>query len=134
MKLQRPIVFFDGVCGLCSEFIDFLFSVDKKEHFLVAALQGETAKQYLSEKQILDLDTVAVYDPKTQKILERSRAIFYVLRNVGGIWFVVSLFSVFPQFVTDFAYKIIAKYRYIIFGKKETCRMPTPSERARFLN
>lgn len=129
---DRPIVFFDGVCGLCNGFIDFLFTVDRRQQFVVAALQGETAAALLPRERREQLSTIVVRDPDG-RLREKSDAVFYVLQAVGGLWRVVSWLRILPRFVRDTGYDIVAKSRYAVFGKKDTCRMPTASERQRFL-
>jgi len=129
---DKPIIFFDGVCGLCSTFVDFVMSIDKKAVHMFSPLQGSTAEQMLTPQERADLDTVIVIQNGHK--LKKSEAIFQVLRNVGGLWGALALLSVLPSGLTDFGYETIAKFRYKLFGKKDSCRLPTPQERQRFLD
>lgn len=129
---DKPIIFFDGYCGLCSEFVDFVMKVDQQGVHMFTPLQGKTAEELLNPQERQDLDSVIVY--QNGRKLKRSEAVFQVLRNVGGVWTILSWFSLLPPALTDVGYNLVAKYRYKIFGKKESCRLPTSLERKRFLD
>lgn len=129
---KKPVVFFDGVCGLCNSFIDFLFGVDKKGYFNVSTLQGEYAKEKLPTKLTENLDSVVLYNEG--KTYTESDAVLFIYDKLGGIWKVFSFLKFIPKPIRDAGYKFIANNRYRFFGKKETCRFPTPEERARFIN
>jgi predicted DCC family thiol-disulfide oxidoreductase YuxK len=131
-KAPNPVIFFDGVCGLCNRFVDFVLRRDPGGHFQFAPLQGKTAAERLAPADITDLKTVVVVDGNGT--YRKSAAIIRVLRGLGGLWRLVgSLFWVVPRPIRDLGYSWIANNRYAIFGKRETCRMPSPGERARFL-
>jgi len=129
---DRPIIFFDGVCGLCNAVVDRLLRLDRKQVFLFAPLQGETAQRLLPpldedwrQWSILLLDEKGLHD--------KSDAALGICRKLGGVWSVVALLRFVPRFLRDPVYRVIARSRYRWFGKKEVCRIPTVGERARFL-
>ncbi len=126
------IVFFDGYCSLCNNFVDWLMQIDSRKQLKFASLQGETAAQLgvRSDKR-LDLDTL-VYVRGDQKF-ERSTAVLLILSDVGGIWSLSRAFLIVPQSLRDFVYKFIARNRYRIWKKRQTCRIPTVEEQGRFL-
>jgi len=134
-NMQPTIVFYDGLCGLCDGFVQFCLEEDTKHVLRFATLQGALAKETLgSEVAALALETIAVRttDGRT---LERSAAVLYVLRQLGGMWRVFGVAGrVFPGPVRDLVYRGVAKNRYRIFGKLDACRIPTPAERAQFLD
>jgi predicted DCC family thiol-disulfide oxidoreductase YuxK len=127
-----PVLFFDGVCGLCNRFIDFVITRDRAAVFRFAPLQGETARDHLPETDVRVINTMVLRDE--QGVFRKSTAAVRVLIRLGGAWRILggALWLV-PRPLRDAAYSVVARYRYAIFGKKETCRMPTPAERARFL-
>lgn len=128
-----PILFFDGVCGLCNSFVDFALRHDRKGHVLFAPLQGTTAATRLDAADTATLDTVVLLD--NGRSYKRSSAIARLLKQLGGIWSVLAwLLWLIPWPLRDFGYRIIAKVRYRLFGRKESCRLPSPEERARFLD
>tara|TARA_Y100000590_G_scaffold323369_1_gene366483 strand:+ start:210632 stop:211027 length:396 start_codon:yes stop_codon:yes gene_type:complete len=130
--VHKPILFFDGVCSLCNGFIDFLFRWDEKEQFTVASLQGNTAQEKLPVEYTRDLDTFVLYIDG--EIYVRSTAVLMVIKKLPFPWnFLGYIGMIFPKVIRDFVYKRIANNRYLMFGKKDSCRLPTPEERARFL-
>ena len=129
---EKPIIFFDGVCGLCGSFVDFLFSEDQRHIYNVATLQGATAQRLLRQERIDKLETLVILDRGCQ--LVKSEAVLSVFQNIGGFWKIFSLLKFVPLGIRDKIYDLVASNRYSIFGKKETCRVPTQNERVRFLD
>jgi len=128
---NKNIVFFDGLCGLCNSFVDFLLRIDRNNKLLFATLQGKTAKEYLPESQISDLDTLVYL--KGDRQLIKSTAVLQILSDLGGFWKVVIIFKLLPRFIRDAVYEFVAKNRLKWFGKRPSCRMPTEGELSRIL-
>ncbi len=132
MDPSHPVIFFDGVCGLCNRFVDFVIRRDSRGVFRFATLQGETARERLAEADVRDLKTVVLIDREGTH--RKSAAVLRVLGRLGGFWRGAAAVLWFvPRPLRDFAYSWIASNRYAIFGKKETCRLPNAAERGRFL-
>jgi len=129
--MQNNILFFDGVCGLCNKSVDFLIRIDKKKRILYAPLQGETAKIQLPPNAIQSLDSIVFQ--QNGKLYTKSDAALKVLYTLGGSWKLSGILFILPKVVRDVFYSFIARYRYVWFGKKETCRIPTKEERDLFL-
>lgn len=129
-QLQR-VIFFDGVCGLCNAWVDFILKRDRAGIFSFAPLQGNYAKEMEPEASE-NLNTM-IYHASGQRYY-RTGAILRILRDLGGIWCLAWVFWFVPFFIRDFFYGLIARNRYRIFGKKENCRIPTPEEKVRFLD
>lgn len=132
------ILLYDGVCGLCNHWVQFALARDPAAKFRFAPLQGETAKQILSRHGMdpEKLDTVyLVLDPDgpKERLLTKGRAIGRVLYELGGLWRLPALVRFLPSALLDFGYDLIANRRYRWFGKHESCPIPTPAQRARFL-
>ena len=128
-----PILFFDGVCGLCSLLVDFSLRHDRNGLVRFAPLQGAMAAALLTDDDIADLDTVVFADDGV--LIRRSSAVVELLRQLGGPWrFVATLLWLVPGPLRDAGYRIVARSRYRIFGRQDTCRVPTPGERERFLD
>ena len=135
-QVQRPIVFFDGVCGLCNRSVDFLLSLDRNQKLLFAPLQGETARKYLRPEQAevrpADLRSIVYWEDG--RGVRCSTAIVRSLLQIGGIWRLAGYaLWIIPRPLRDWGYTVIASNRYRWFGKSESCRMPAPGERERFL-
>ena len=140
----QTIVFFDGYCGLCNGVVDFMIDRDHERRLRYSPLQGETAKTLLSESERTDLDTVIVArrtfesadSPASLKLekYRKSEAVFVALRELGPTYKTLAdLGQVFPEFVRDTVYDLIAKNRFTLFGRRETCRAPSKEERTLFL-
>lgn len=135
----HPIVFYDGVCGLCNHLVQFLLKHDHRDRLRFASLQSEFASQFLIRHGVdpKDLDTVYVvknHGQADEALLERSDAILYMLNQLGGIWSWSGIGRLLPKAVRDAVYKIVARNRYRVFGKYESCMLPDPKHRAKFLD
>ena len=135
----NPIVLYDGVCGLCNRLVQFLLKRDKRDRFRFASLQSEFAQRLMTRHGVdpHDLDTVYVvkdHNQSNETLLARSDAILYLLRQLGGIWSVAGIGRVLPRGFRDAVYKIVARNRYRVFGKHESCMLPEPKHRAKFLD
>lgn len=128
----KKIIFFDGVCVLCNSLADFVLKWDKKNKFLFAPLQGETAKKYGLSSEEEKMRSLIFADG--EKIYMRSAASVRILMGLGGLWKLTGILLLIPSFIRDFFYDIIAKRRYTWFGKRETCRVPQEREKEKFLN
>jgi predicted DCC family thiol-disulfide oxidoreductase YuxK len=137
--LSNPIVFYDGVCGLCNRLVQFLLKRDRHDRLRFASLQSEFAASLLKRHGLdsRDLDTVYLvldYKQSSERVLARSDAILYLLRQLGGVWSIAGLGRVLPKWVRDGIYKIIAGNRYRVFGKYESCLLPQEQHRHKFLD
>lgn len=128
---NSQVIFFDGVCGLCNGFVDFVISADKKNKFLFSPLQSDFAQKELPIEMTRDLTSVVLL--KNGRTFKKSEAVLEVLGDLGGIWKISALGKILPPFVADKAYDLVAQNRYRLFGKKETCRLPSAEERKKFI-
>ena len=126
---MRRVIIFDGICGFCNKSIDTLIWLDTHKIFLYTSLQGEFVKTLDLEP---DIDSIIFYEDGT--LYYKSTAILKILKSLGGLWIITSVFYLIPRVVRDFIYDIIAKYRYRIFGKIESCRMPKKEEQDQFID
>jgi predicted DCC family thiol-disulfide oxidoreductase YuxK len=129
---EPDVVFFDGVCGLCNRSVDFILRHDRRGAMLVSPLQGETAQQRLDPADREQLGSLVLWtDGRTYR---RSAAVARILWRLGPLWKTAgAVLWLIPLPFRDLGYRLIASNRYRLFGKKETCRLPTEAERARFL-
>ncbi len=131
-EVAENIVFFDGYCVLCNGLVDFLLRIDKENRLKFSSLQGETAQTHLDNKYSSYPNTV-VFLKSVNDILEKSDAILEIAKTVGGFWGIFSYFKFIPKKMRDSVYDLIAKYRYTIFGKRTSCRLPTAEEKDKIL-
>ncbi|MFQ5732967.1 MAG: thiol-disulfide oxidoreductase DCC family protein [Planctomycetaceae bacterium] len=129
---DRPIIFFDGVCGLCNRTVDFILDRDRDGTFLFSPLQGETAKRHLAPGDVESLGSMVLRIGGTT--YRQSSAVSRMLMRLPGVWKVLgAMLWLIPWPLRHLGYKIVAANRYRLFGRKETCRLPTPEQFARFL-
>lgn len=132
MALPKNIVFFDGVCGFCNKSVDLLLKLDDQRALFFSPIQGETAKRVLPEERRENVDTITFFDGES--LSYRTTALLQIAKTLGGIWWVFYPLILLPAQWRDLAYDWFAKRRYRFFGKREACRLPSPEERARFLD
>jgi predicted DCC family thiol-disulfide oxidoreductase YuxK len=131
---KNPVLFFDGVCGLCNRFVNLLFLIDRQKVFKVATLQGQFASRSLPRDITERLNSLVVLS-ESGEILIKSRAVLFILGRMGGIWRLLGfLGSLLPAVIADGVYDVISKNRYKAFGQLDACRAPTADEKCRFLD
>lgn len=132
---DQRIVFFDGVCHLCNGFVDFVILRDQRRTLLFAPLQGETAQKLLQAKAHQNardsLMSVLFWDKG--QVFSESDAVLKILTHLPRYKFLGYLGFAIPAFLRNILYRLIARYRYKLFGKRDFCRIPTPEERAYLL-
>ncbi|HLP20695.1 MAG TPA: DCC1-like thiol-disulfide oxidoreductase family protein [Chitinophagales bacterium] len=127
------VILFDGVCNLCNGYVNWMIDHDKKEQFKFASLQSEYGRQKVAELELQGdyMNTIVYYD--NGKGYTHSSAVLRILKQLGGLYSLMSIFLLVPPFMRNFFYNLVARNRYKWFGKRETCRIPTPALKARFL-
>jgi predicted DCC family thiol-disulfide oxidoreductase YuxK len=133
------VLLYDGVCGLCDRLVQWVLVRDRNDLFRFAALQSHLAKEVLPRrgKDPRQLDTIYViadHDTPNERVYQKARAALFVLDQIGGPWRLTRPLRWLPTFLLDLGYDAIAKTRYRIFGKLDECRIPTPSERRKFID
>jgi predicted DCC family thiol-disulfide oxidoreductase YuxK len=135
---RTAVILYDGVCGLCNRWVQFVLRRDRKAVFLFAALQSPVAREILIRHAISPdpLDTIYVvrdFGRATERALSRSSAALYIFSRLGGMWRLAALLRALPQRVRDFLYHSVARHRYLIFGKYNSCLLPETAYRDRFI-
>lgn len=132
-ETNGPIIVFDALCVLCSANAQFILAHDKKGHFRLASMQGEVGTRLFERFDVdpADPDTIIVVDG--DKVWRNSDAVLTIYSGLGWPWRVFGVFKLVPRFIRDPVYRLIATNRYRIFGKRETCWLPTPQQAGRVL-
>lgn len=117
----RSIVLYDGFCNLCSNTVLIFVKLDRKKKFTFIALQSASGKEILNKIQHLGSNVDSVMLLKGNDIFIKSRAIFQLIKETGGIIRILLVFRIFPDRFNDYLYDLIARNRYLIFGKKKEC-------------
>lgn len=134
MSTASRIVLFDGVCNLCAWAVRFIIERDQGGVFQFASLQGATGQRLLSEHGLdqTSLDSFVLIE--NGQAYKESSAALRVARRLSGPWSLAYVFILLPRVLRDPLYRFIAKRRYQWFGKQDSCMMPTPELRKRFLD
>ena len=133
---EQNIIFFDGVCGLCSRMVDFVLREDQEGRFLYSPLRGETFRNLKRDRpETLNTDSIFVLrgGPGKEIFLQKSDALIFIADNLPRYRWLAVIGRILPAPIRDAAYRVVAATRYRIWGKRDSCRIPTPEERARFL-
>ena len=127
------IVLFDGVCNLCSFWVDFVMRRDEDHRFRFASLQSDVAQRLLNDAGSKQPPLASIVLIENGQLYRESTAILRICRRLAFPWHFFYVLIVFPSFLRDVVYRFIAKHRYRVFGKRDTCRLPTAQETDRFL-
>ncbi len=127
------IILFDGVCNFCNSSVNFIIDRDATNYFKFGALQSDEGQVLLKKhnQSTVSYDTLMLIEG--DMLYTRSTAALRIAKKLNGLWSLFYVFIIIPKFLRDPIYNLIAKNRYKMFGKKDTCRLPTPAERAKFL-
>lgn len=127
------MVLFDGVCNLCNASVDFILERDSKSIFRFASLQSEAGQELLRRFRLPTEEHRSLVLVEGDRFFTRSSAALLIARRLDGFWPLLYAFIVVPRFLRDAVYDLFARNRYRWFGRRDTCRVPTPEERGRFL-
>lgn len=136
---EGPVVLYDGVCGLCNRYVQFVLRRDRQNRFRFAPLQGAFGSAALA-RHGLALGS----DPSFMVLLEapgsaderarvRSDAVLAVMSGLGGAWRASAVLRIVPRVVRDAIYDLVARVRYRIFGRLDACPIPSPAQKRLFL-
>ena len=131
---QQAVLLYDGLCCLCNRTVHFLLRIDHRSVLHFAALQSTSAKSLLEQvdhSRPLPDGVVLIHNGK---IYTESEAALKSLQLVGGIWKLLSMLRFIPNFIRNPIYRIVARNRYTWFGKFESCPLPKPEWKNRFLD
>ena len=131
------VLLYDGVCGFCDRIVQVVLARDRVGSMRFAPLQGEFAKNILSRhpelRSVDSLILVKEAGKRTEHVAVRSDAVLEVAGYLGFSNYSLAVFRAVPRILRDEAYSLFARFRYRLFGRFESCRVPTPEERARFI-
>ena len=131
---SQSVIFFDGVCNLCNSTVQFVIKHDRRQYFKFAALQSQFAQEQLSGFVLKAKRGDSFVLVEDGKVYEQSTAALRVAKKLSGLWRLLYIFIVVPPFVRDAVYNFVARNRYKWFGKQESCWVPTPDLKSRFLD
>ena len=131
---EGPVILFDGVCNLCNGSVQYVIRHDRHAIFKFASLQSDSGQQLLHKYHLPQSNFNSFVLIEDDKAYTRSTAALKVAAKLSGIVKLLYGFIIVPAFIRDAVYNFIARNRYKWFGKKDTCMIPTPALKSRFLN
>lgn len=134
MKNEHDIILFDGVCNLCNGAVTFIIKHDKKDSFRFAALESAFGRELLATHNIDSTVTDSIILVRGNSAFAKAEAALHIAKKMSGLWPLLHVFNVLPNKVNNFFYDYIARNRYKWFGKKESCMIPTPALKSKFLD
>lgn len=138
--MEHPVLLYDGVCGFCNRLVQFVLRHDDdRKVFHFASLQSSfgvrVLTQYGVDTSALNTVYVLASGDERQLLLQRSEAILFLMSRIGGIWSVLAQMARYvPLGTRDWAYNLIARHRYRIFGRYDSCPLPSAADRERFVD
>jgi predicted DCC family thiol-disulfide oxidoreductase YuxK len=135
---RKAIVLYDGVCGLCNRAVQFLLKRDRFDRLQFASLQSDLAAKVLNRH---DLDreylgtvyAVLNFGEPNETLLAKGDAFLFFAGVIGGVWRIGRAAKIIPRPVRNRLYDFVARHRYQVFGKSESCMLPDPKHRHKFL-
>ncbi|MFI5310442.1 MAG: thiol-disulfide oxidoreductase DCC family protein [Gemmatimonadales bacterium] len=136
-RADSPVLLYDGLCGFCNGTVRFVLAHDRQGTMRFAPLQGVFAARVLDAHPGLgDVDSLILVgsgEGGAEQIDVRSEALLGVADYLGGPWRVARLARLVPRPIRDWAYDRFARVRHRVFGRYDSCPVPSTAERARFL-
>lgn len=131
---HKKLILFDGVCNLCNSSVQYVIKHDKNNVFLFAALQSDIGQQIIEAYKIdtNKVDSILLYTPG-KGVDYKSTAALKIASQLGFPQNLMTAFFIIPPFIRNWVYDYIAKNRYKWYGKKESCWIPTPELKSKFL-
>jgi predicted DCC family thiol-disulfide oxidoreductase YuxK len=130
---DKPLILFDGICNLCNNSVLFIIRNDKEKFFVFTSLQSETGQQLLINSNLNPYLYTSILLFYQDKIYTKSTAILMIAKILGGKFKFFAIGGLIPKFLRDYLYTLISKNRYFLFGKKDSCMIPTSELKDRFI-
>nr|WP_115006654.1 thiol-disulfide oxidoreductase DCC family protein [Xanthomonas campestris] len=127
-------IVFDGMCLLCNGWVRFLLRHDHRRRYRYAAMQGTAGRALLVQHGLDPEDPLSFLLVDAAGAWTDTDAIVRVLSGLGGPWRVAAVLRLVPRSLRDIGYRVVARNRYRWFGRSTHCMLPTPEQRARFLD
>ena len=130
---NQNIIVYDGVCNFCNGAVNFIIARDPEAVFTFAPMQTDFAKALMEKHGIHTVGVDTFLLVKNEECYLFSSAALEITKNLTGYWYLFNVFKVMPAPIRDFFYKLFARNRYRLFGRTDTCIVPTNEVRARFI-
>ena len=129
----HPIIVFDGECVLCSANAQFVLKHDRRGHFRLAAMQGEVGAALYRRFGIDPANPETLILVQGDRLQRDSDAVIAIYASLGWPWRVMAIARLIPRVLRDPVYRWVARHRYRIFGRRQSCWLPRPGDKDRVL-
>jgi len=138
MTADGPVLLYDGTCGFCAESVQLVLRHDRRGTLKFAPLDGAFGQAVRARHpELATVDSVVWYEPDPAgggaRLFTRSSAALRVARYLGGPWRLAGAARLVPAVVRDALYDLVARHRHQLSRGGPRCLVPTPEQRARFL-
>ena len=130
---NRHIVIFDGVCNFCNWAVNFIIKRDPRGLFAFTPMQSDLARELMKKNQIYNVGIDTFLLIKNDKCFVFTDAALEVAKDLTGFWYLFNLVKAIPRPIRDFFYRLFARNRYALFGRKDVCMVPNSEIRSRFV-
>ena len=132
--MYQNLILFDGVCNFCNAAVQMVIEIDRHKIFQFAAIQSALGQQLYRQHGLdpIDIQTLMLVDGDL--VLTKSDAVLAVLSKLDGGWQYLAAFRAMPQPLRDWAYSEFARQRFVLFGRRDACMVPTPELQERFIS
>lgn len=128
-----PLIVFDDVCVLCSRFVQWVIRHDREKRFRFTPAQGPLGQAVYRELKLDPVNFETNLLVVDGVVYGKLAAIIGIAVRLGGVWRAAAALRVLPGPVGDWLYDRVARNRYALFGKRETCWLPSPDLADRFV-
>ena len=136
--LTAAVLLYDGLCGFCNGSVRMILRHDRRGTLRFAALQSDYGRAAIERHpELKGVDSVVMLEASPggeERVYVRSDAALRVASYLGGVWKLFLIARLVPAPARDFLYDLFARYRYRLFGKYDTCLLPAPEVRRRFID
>lgn len=133
MVVENKILLFDGLCNLCNKSVIFIIRHNKSASIFFSSLQSNYSQDLIIKYKLPKMELSTIFYIDNGKIYTKSTAWLKIFLQLDGLWPSLYLLIIFPRFLRNYIYDIIAKNRYTFFGKRDSCLIPSEQIKNRFL-
>ena len=128
--MEYEVIVIDGYCNICSKFYQFIVKYDINNKYKISEFDSLFSKQ--NNLELKKINSIVLVK-KDKSILKNSKALKSIFYNIPKLKAIYYILKITPEFISDFAYKIIANNRYDLFGKRESCSISS-KKKDKFIN
>jgi predicted DCC family thiol-disulfide oxidoreductase YuxK len=130
---NQHVIIFDGVCNFCNRSVNFIIKRDHINLFVFAPMQSPAAQKLIADHNVENIGFDTFILIKNDEYLFGTNAAIEIAQGLSGAWYLCRVFKILPRSIRDYFYRLLARNRYSIFGKLETCMLPTKELKNKFL-